>query len=180
MLYSGNWPSSSRTLHNRIDRKGEFWSNVTYSYRVDLSGYDVPGVTSVKFTFVDPLFKWIHSCNSLLDDGITLQWDPKQLFPSDGDVEAYGAGIEYGLLLRSATATIPESGKVALMNISWDGGCTGFGSRSAVPILIQVMNTNSSSTKAAALIGYLPYIEVAPGYTDKKLVQAKSFLLQVC
>lgn len=37
----------------------------------------------------------------------------------------YGRGIEYSLLLESATKTIPAQGQVALFNLSWDGGNTG-------------------------------------------------------
>ena len=68
----------------------------------------------------------------------------------------------------------------ALVNISWDGGGVGFGSRSAVPILIQVMNTNSSSVKGVGLLGYLPYVECSEGLkVDVKFINAKSFVLQV-
>ena len=37
----------------------------------------------------------------------------------------YGRGIEYSLLLESATKAIPARGQVALFNLSWDGGNTG-------------------------------------------------------
>ena len=95
--------------------------------------------------------------------------------------EYFGSGIEYGLLFRSATSGIPSRSHVALMNISWDGGNQGFGARSSTPILLQVMNTNSMSAKAVALLGYLPTLEVAKGYkTHKDYIAAKKFLLQVC
>ena len=166
---------------NRINRKaGQFWCRVTYTHTIDLSDYQLPGCTSVKFSFVDPMFAWIQRCNSLVAAGQAVHWQPRQLFHPTADVEGYGAGIEYGLLFRSAARRIPSGGKVTLVNLSWDGGCTGFGSRSAVPILVQVMNTNSSSTKGSGLIGYLPYVEVAEGFKqDSKYVRATKFLLQV-
>ena len=72
------------------------------------------------------------------------------------------------------------NGKVALFNINWDSGITGFGARTCVPIHAQVMNTNSSSTLAVGLVGYLPYIAVPEGYrshTNHKA--ARHHVLQV-
>ena len=178
---SGRWPRTNRTLRNLISRKaGNFWDNVVYTHKIDLTSFKIPGCESVQFTFVDPIFVWIQRCVALHECGIPLQWDPKSLRHPLGGEELYGAGIEYGLLLRSATAAIPVPGKIALLNISWDGGTTGFGSRSAVPILVQVMNTNSMSIEAVSLLGYLPYIEVAGAFKQaKQFVKAKRFLLQV-
>ena len=166
---------------DRIGRlAGTFWHRVTYTHTIDLSEFQLPGCTRVQFRFQDPLFEWIRRCNSLLADGQTLQWKPRQLLHPIADVEGYGAGIEYGLLFRSAVRQIPSGGKLALLNISWDGGQIGFGHRSAVPILVQVMNTNSASVKGCGLVGYLPYVEVAEGFKeDVKCVRATKFLLQV-
>ena len=54
---------------------------------------------------------------------------------------------------------IPHGAKVALMNLSWDSGNTAYVGRGAVPILLQVMNVNSSSPKSVGLLGYLPVID---------------------
>ena len=86
--------------------------------------------------------------------------------------ELYGAGIQYSKLLRAACKDICADGKVALFNINWDGGNTGFGSRNCTPIHAQVMNTNSLSTLAVGLVGYLPYIHVPEGYRSKENVKA--------
>ena len=125
--------------------------------------------------------KWIRCANALLEAKKGLHWIPKRhLHPTDMQVEGYGAGIQYGLLFRNAADNIPYLGFPALVNISWDGGGVGFGSRSAVPILIQVMNTNSSSVKGVGLLGYLPYVEVPEGLKeDAKFVTAKKKVLQV-
>ena len=52
-------------------------------------------------------------------------WETKVLkHPVNGE-HMYGRGIEYSLLLESATKAIPARGQVALFNLSWDGGNTG-------------------------------------------------------
>ena len=58
--------------------------------------------------------------------GHKLAWDPcVRKHPSTGE-DIYGSGIECGLLLRAATNSIPPgTGRVALMNLAWDGGITG-------------------------------------------------------
>ena len=100
--------------------------------------------------------------------------------PSTGE-HMFGAGIEYGLLLRTAKTDIPEGGDVALMNLSWDGGDTGFAARSACPICMQVMNTNSGSTDAVGLISYLPKIEVSESFKqEESYKQAVFHMMQEC
>ena len=91
----------------------------------------------------------------------------------------YGAGIEYGLLFRSASASIPPGGDVALMNLSWDGGETGIGSRSVSPICVQVMNTNSGSMASIGLVGYIPKMQVSDARrTQEEFKKANAHLLQ--
>ena len=176
------WPRSNRTLRRRVERRaGKFWDLVVQTHTIDLREYELPGVDSVQFSFLDPIYVWINRCNVLRECRIPLQWDAQKLYHPDTDEEVHGAGIQYSLLFRSAYESIPQNGKLALINISWDGGQTGFGSRSAVPILLKVMNTNSNSTKVVGLLGYLPYVEVAPGYKEHKdFVNAKLHVLQVC
>ena len=179
--HAGKWPRSNRTLRSSIKRlAGDFWPNVTTTERIDLSQFNLPGVQSVEFSFVDPIYAWIHSCNELNDANIPLHWRPQKLMHPHMEQEVHGAGIQYSHLLRCATRSIPAGAKVALINISWDGGGTGVGSRSCVPIVAQVMNTNSMSIKAVFVIGYLPYIEVAQGYkSSTNCVKARRVLLQV-
>jgi hypothetical protein len=178
---TGKWPRSNRTLRASILRlAGDFWPNVTLGHLIDLSHFGLPGCNSINFSFVDPVYAWVHACNELHAAGIPLHWDPQKLMHPHMEQEVHGAGIQYSELLRCATLSIPVGGKIALINISWDGGGTGVGSRSCVPIIVQVMNTNSMSTKAVFVIGYLPYIEVAHGYkTSSNCVKARRFLLQV-
>lgn len=177
----GRWPQSNRSLLKLINtHAGDFWSNVVYTKKIDLSSFNLPGCAAVKFSYVDPVFTWIQRCNSLCEAGIPLQWNPKSLRHPITDEEVYGAGIEYSLLLRNSTAEIPVNGNVALFNISWDGGDVGYGHRSAVPIVVQVMNTNSMSPLAVGLLGYLPVIEIGEAYKDNAaFLKAKKILLQV-
>lgn len=154
---------------------------MTNTYDIDLSKFELPGCKCVEFSCIDPVYVWITCCNALYDHGIPLQWEPKTLYHPVNGQELYGAGIQYSKILRSARNTIPSSGKIALLNINWDGGITGFGSRSCTPIQAQVMNTNSSSTLAVGLVGYLPYIPVPEGYSQQKnVVAARHHVLQVC
>ena len=178
---NGKWTRSTRTLLARINRHaGTFWDNITITKRIDLSRFQLPGCKSVDFAFVDPIYVWITCCNNLNNLDIPLLWEPKSLLHPDTGEQVYGGGIQYSLLLRHATSTIPVSGRAALFNLSWDGGQAGFGGRSAVPVCVQTMNTNSMNTAAVGLVGYLPYIEVDAGYKDNEnCVAARRHLLQV-
>ena len=177
----GRWPQSNRALLRLITKhSGNFWSNVVYTKKIDLDTYQLPGCASVTFRYVDPVFMWIQRCNSLCEAGISLEWKPKKLRHPHTDEEVYGAGIEYSLLMRNSTAEIPVNGNVALFNISWDGGDVGYGHRSAVPVVVQVMNTNSMSPLAVGLLGYLPFVEVAEGCkSTTAYANAKKHVLQV-
>ena len=65
---------------------------------------------------------------------------------------------------------VPAGTKVALINLSWDSGNTAYVGRGAVPILLQVMNVNSSSPKSVGLLGYMPVIhEGSFGYIFDRL-----------
>ena len=175
------WPQSYRTLRARVRRAaGDFWLHVTEKYTVDISQFGLPGHTCVEFSFVDPIFVWLQCCNALHEAGIPIYWDPQTLrHPVTGE-ELFGAGIQYGESLRQATSSIPVGGKVALMSLSWDGGNTGYGSRSAVPICIQVMNVNSASADTIGLLGYLPHVEVSDSYKDSIALRlAKGHIQQV-
>jgi len=166
-----HWPNSTRGLGKVVQRQaGTFWSNVTESHVIDLRQYGIPSCPSVTFSFIDPLFVWTQCCNALHSSGYRLHWKPKVLLHPQTQLPAYGAGIQYGLLLRSAAASVPQGGKPALISLSWDGGNTGFGKRSTTPICIQVMNVNSASLKGVALLGYMPHVEVPDARSDDKVV----------
>ena len=143
-----------------------------------MAEYNLPGVSSVEFSFVDPIFLFTQHCNELHKCGLTLQWDPvKLLHPLTGE-RLYGAGIQCGRLLHAATENLPSNGKAALLNISWDAGNTGYAGRSASPICLQVMNVNASSPKAVGLLGYVPRIQYN---TDTKgASEARRHVLQEC
>ena len=175
------WPQSYRTLRARVRRAaGDFWQYVTEKYTVDISQFDLPGQTSVEFSFIDPIFVWLQCCNAMHGASVPMHWDPHTLRHPVTHEELFGAGIQYGQLIRQATSTIPVEGKVALMSVSWDGGNTGYGSRSAVPICIQVMNVNSASADSIGLVGYLPHVEVSDSYKESNALKlAKRHVQQV-
>jgi len=176
------WPESSRALRKLIKRKaGLFWDNVLHTHTIDLSGYQLPGVTNVKFEFVDPIYVWLSRANALHDNNIRLQWHAYSMLHPETREEVFGAGVQYGLIFRESSKRVPAGARVALLNLSWDGGSTGFGSRSAVPICVQVMNTNSASTVGIGLVGYLPYVEVSEACKDEtSCVKARHHVLQTC
>ena len=133
------WPCSMRTLRALVERRaGTFWDSVTVTKRIDLREYKLPGCDFVCFSYIDPVYVWITRCNAIHEHNLELEWDAQILHHPITGEEVHGAGIQYSLLLRAANATIPDGGKAGLFNISWDGGSTGFGGRSAVPICVRV------------------------------------------
>ena len=176
------WPNSTRTLKKLLQRKaGRFWDNVLHTETIDLSSYKLPGITNVKFEFVDPVYVWLERANAMYDAGIEMHWTPCSMTHPQSGEEVFGAGVQYGYILREATKRVPAGAKAALFNLSWDGGSTGFGSRSAVPICVQVMNTNSASAVCIGLVGYLPYVEVPEVYKGNgNYVKARDHVLQTC
>ena len=50
------WPRTCRVLRDTIARKvGDFWPNVTRTHVIDLTRFELPGVDSVEFSFIDPV-----------------------------------------------------------------------------------------------------------------------------
>ena len=130
---------------------------------------------------IDPVYVWIRQCRELWTKGIELHFQPQTLHHPETNEELYGGGIQYSKLMRAAYASLGKPGRVALFNLNWDGGSAGFGSRSCTPIHVQVMNTNSSSTSAVGLVGYMPYIDVPEGYRqENNFINARHHVLQVC
>jgi len=175
-----SWPRSHRGLRTRVTKKtgGYFWDMVTQHVVVDLKQFNLPDCEYVKFEFVDPIWEYVSRCQALTKLGIHLEWEATSLVNPQNGAELFGAGIQHGFLFRDAAMTIPSNGKVALMNLSWDGGNTVYSGRGACPILIQVMNINCSSPACIGLIGYMPVIQVdkdSPGYAV-----AKHHVVQVC
>ena len=176
------WPTSVRGLRERVDtRAGYFFDLVMETHKIDLVQFELPGIEAVEFAFVDPIWVWIQQANACIDSGLEMQWAPKTAtHPSTGE-PLYGAGIQYGKLMHTACQQIPRGGKPAFANLSWDSGETVYSTRSACPIIMQVMNTNSSSVKSAGLVGYVPTIEVADALKKKpsaSLKKARTHVLQ--
>ena len=88
------WPTSCRGLRTRVERRaGNFWSNVTITYAIDLADYNLPGCTSVQFHCLDPVYVWIAQCNRLTEAHIPVHFHPARLFHPDTGEEVFGAGL---------------------------------------------------------------------------------------
>ena len=61
---TGRWCSDKRAVRYLLGRK-PFWPLVTYTYTCDLSAFQVSGLGSVKYSFVDPIFAWIIQARKL-------------------------------------------------------------------------------------------------------------------
>ena len=175
------WPTTNRRLQTRIAQQaGSFWDNVTFQSVIDLQQFDLPCARKVKFTFVDPAYVWLYQANILCKNGHKLHWTPHRLKNPRTNEDMYGAGVQFGLLFRSAKSSIPECGRVALMNLSWDGGDTGYASRGATPICMQVMNVNSTMEGSVGLVAYIPHLEVSDAFRETdEFKRAYFYLLQV-
>ena len=176
------WPTSSKSLRAMVQRKlGVFWDYLIHTHTIDLSKFELPGVSSINFRFVDPLYVWIQQSNKCVQKGHKLVWKPRVMRHPVTHEPVYGAGLSYGLLLRAAVQGIPAGGRVALINLSWDAGDTVYASKSAVPICVQVMNLNSAPVESVGLVGYLPSLEVSDSLKkEQNYVKAQTFLLQAC
>lgn len=132
------WPRSTRTLRQKVFKKlGCFWDVVQETCRIDVRQFGLPGLRYVTFTFIDPIYVWIEQCEQLHRCGHEFHWKPQVLRNPDTNEAVFGAGIQYGMLMKTAYATTPSGTRVALMNISWDGGDTGYKTRSCSPICCQ-------------------------------------------
>ena len=175
------WPTSTRSLLKRIhSQAGKFWENITFQCSIDMQQFDLPLVNKVRFTFVDPIYVWLDHANSVVNNGHELHWNPRHFKHDKTDQDTYGAGVQFGLLLRAAKSSIPSGGRVTLMNLSWDSGNTGYSSRGATPICIQVMNCNSKPTNSVGLVAYLPHLNVSDACQNtEEYKKATHYLLQV-
>ena len=174
------WPRSYRGLRARVARKtgGQFRDMISETVTIDLQQFNLPGVRSVEFEFIDPIWECISRCEALNKLGIHLEWKATRLVNPQTGAELFGSGIQHGLLFRDAAQTIPCNGKVLLINLSWDGGDTPYSGRGACPILVQVMNINCSSPACIDLVGYMPAIQI--DREIKGCTAAKQHVIQTC
>ena len=139
---SRKWPTSNPILNRLVQKKcGDFTDFILRTTTIDLSHFRLPGVTKIQFMYVDPIYVWIQQCNEMHDNNHKLVWRPQVMkHPVTGET-VYGAGVQFGLLLQTATENIPADGHIALINLSWDGGESHHKNRSASPICVQVSIT---------------------------------------
>ena len=114
------WPESYRALRKRIQRKaGLFWDNVLHTCTIDLSAFELPGVTKVSFEFLDPVYVWLDRANALYEENIKLHWEACSMTHPESHEEMFGAGVQYGLIFREAAKRVSAGSKVALFNLSF-------------------------------------------------------------
>ena len=60
------WCHDKRAVRHLMNKK-PFWPLVTYSYTCDLTHFGVPGLGTVTYKFVDPIFTWILQARKLCE-----------------------------------------------------------------------------------------------------------------
>jgi hypothetical protein len=155
---SAEWkrfPTSRRTLLQRIDKRGSFWNMLLHTCDIDVTGVTrtplASGTQSVKFEFLDPVWAWLTVAEHL--DPLELHWKPAA---QNIGVPRYGGGVQYGEFFKYACRSCPEGGHPMCISVHWDG--TSGGGISAAPICIGVVNTNSCSAETQCCIGYMPTV----------------------
>jgi hypothetical protein len=98
----------------------------------------------------------------------------------------YGAGVQFGDVLRFAKQKTPRGGQAALFGISFDGGESGVSTRSVYPICVSTLNFNGTDPIQCGLVGFVPILPVPKSYKDgndvrnKRFVDARAYVLQQC
>ena len=98
----------------------------------------------------------------------------------------YGAGVQYGDVLRFAEAATPRNGKPALFGISFDGGDSGVSTRSVYPVCVSALNFNGADPIQCGLVGFIPSLDIPESWTtgtderSHRVRDAKTHVTQVC
>lgn len=166
-----------------LSEAGDFPSLVMHSVTIDLREFELPGITDVRFRFVNPLWGWVSAANDMLDAGHTIHFEPKGMYHERTNERLYGAGVAFGEKMRWACARTPAGGKPGLFGISFDGADSGISDRNMYPICVNVLNFDGSDTVACFLLGYLPVLDVPKFYRKKfkqKYLPARARLFQEC
>ena len=76
VIQENQWSRSQRILRDRVLRKngGFFWDLVSHNAVIDLKQFNLPGVQSVKFEFIDPIWEYITRCQELNELGVQFEW----------------------------------------------------------------------------------------------------------
>ena len=133
------FPSSVRKIREDTRKHcGDFASHVTNEITICLRRFHLPGgVLDVQFKFINPLWAWVVAANEMLR---VIHFDPLTMFDEKTGERLYGAGVQFGDVLRFAKQKTPRGGQAALFGISFDGGESGVSTRSVYPICVSTLN----------------------------------------
>ena len=176
--------STVRAIRTRMLRKaGDFPTLIMHSVTIDLREFALPGITQVKFRFMNPAWAWTAAANDMLDAGHKIHWAPKSMYHESTKERLYGAGVAFGEKMKWAFARTPPGGRPGFFAISVDGADSGISDRSMYPVCAHVMNFDGADTLAAGLVGYLPKLDVSKAHKKKyntRFFNAKSHVMQRC
>ena len=176
--------TSVRDIRSRmLSKAGDFPSLVMHSVTIDLRDFKLPGITSVRFRFINPLWAWTAAANDMLDAGHTIHFTPKAMYHETTNERLYGAGVAFGEKMKWAFSRTPSGGKPALFGISFDGADSGISNRNMYPLCVHVMNFDGADTVASGLLGYIPVLDVPKVFKKKKknlYLSARAHVFQRC
>jgi len=176
------FPISVRSiLRSTLSAVGDFQSHVMHSITVDLRQFNLPGIPNCRFHFVNPLWAWVQAVNDMVSAGHTLHLKPKVMVHEETRERMYGAGVQFGDVLKFATSKTPRGSNPALFGISFDGGDSGVGDRSVYPVTVSALNFNGANTMACFLVGFLPVLAVSKSFKeDDAYLDVRAHVLQQC
>ena len=176
--------SSVRQLRGKtLSIAGDFPSLVLHSVTVDLSNFQIPGISQVQFRFVNPLWAWVTAANDMLDAGHVMHFVPKAMYHEITNQMLYGAGVAFGEKMQWAASHTPPGGKPALFAISFDGAESGVSNRNMYPVCVGVMNFDGAEPLANGLVGYIPALDVPKVFKkkhSKTYLRARNHVFQTC
>ena len=176
--------TSVRAIRARmLSTAGDFPSLIMHSVTIDLREFELPGITDVKFRFINPLWAWAASANDMMDAGHTINFEPKSMYHESTNELLYGAGVAFGKKIQWAFSRTPAGGKPGLFGISIDGADSGISNRSMYPICVHVLNFDGADTLACALLGYIPALDVPKVFKKRKVklfLSARAHVFQKC
>ena len=182
------YPASVRKIReDTLKYCGDFCAHVMHEVTICLRRFFLPGnVQQLKFKFINPLWAWVEAANEMLRQGHTMHFDPLVMSHETTGQRLYGAGVQFGDVLKFAASKTPRGGKAALFGISFDGGDSGVSTRSVYPICVSALNFNGTDPLQCGLCGFVPIIPVPKSFKDgsDKLNQifqdARAHVLQTC
>lgn len=168
------FPTTKRSLLNRIKQQTMFWTQVTHTAMIDLTPCGV--AQTLRFRFVDPIWGWIMAARRLSPS--EMKWRAMiQTLRHSGD-RVYGAGVQYGTTFQEACRSCPVGTYPMPFTLHWDG--TQAYGQDTSPIVIGVVNVNGQSVSAQTCIAHLPKPHGMGSHWHSSAVEVKFYIRQQC